>query len=140
MWAILIITCVLKKIKLIKIYQNLLLTDIYNSMLRFSHFPKIWKFAVIILIPKQNKPKHLSSSYRPISLLPVLGKLFEKVLLKRLRPILQNIQIIPNNQFGFRNRHSTIHQVHRLTDEISTALENKEYCSGLFFRYCPSIR
>jgi hypothetical protein len=72
------------------------------------------------------------SSYRPISLLPVLGKLFEKALLKRLRLILQNNHIIPNNQFGFRNRHSSIHQVHRLTDEISTALENKEYCSGLF--------
>jgi hypothetical protein len=101
-------------------------------MLRLSHFPKIWKFAVIILVHTPNKPKHLSSSYHPISLLPVLGKLFEKALLKILRPILQNNHIIPNNQFGFRNRHSTIHQVHRVTDEISTALENKEYCSGLF--------
>jgi len=108
-----------------------LLTHIYNSMLRLSHFQKIWKFAVIILVPKPNKPKHLSSSYRPISLLPVLGKLFEEALLKRLLPILQNNLIIPNNQFGFRNGQLTIHQVHRLTDEISTALKNKEYCSGL---------
>jgi len=121
-----------------KILKNLslktltLLTHIYNSMIRLSHFPKTWKFAVIILVPKPNKPKHLSSSYRPISLLPVLGKLFEMALLKRLRHILQNNQIIPNNQFGFRNRHSTIHQVHRLTDENSTAFENKEYCSGFF--------
>jgi hypothetical protein len=101
-------------------------------MLRLSHFPKIWKFAVIILVHKPNKPKHLSSSYRSISLLPVVGKLFEKALLKILRPILQNNHIISNNQFGFRNRHSTIHQVYRFTDEISTALENKEYCFGLF--------
>lgn len=121
-----------------KILKNLplktltLLTHIYNAMLRLSHFPEIWKFAVIILIPKPNKPKHLSKSYRPISLLPVLGKLFEKFLLKRLRPILQFNHLIPNNQFGFRNRHSTIHQIHRLTDEISTTLENQQYCSGLF--------
>jgi hypothetical protein len=121
-----------------KILKNLslktlsLLTHIYNSMLRFSHFSKIWKFAVIILVHKLNKPKYLSSSYRSISLLPVLGKLFKKALVKRLRPIFQNNHIIANNQFGFRNSQSTIHQVHRLTDETSTALENKEYCSGLF--------
>jgi hypothetical protein len=71
-----------------KILKNLslktlsLITHVYNSMLRFFHFPKIWKFAVIILVHKPNKPKHLSSSCRPIILLPVLGKLFEKALLK----------------------------------------------------------
>lgn len=121
-----------KVLKNLSLKTLMLLTHIYNAMLRLSHFPEIWKFAVILLIPKPNKPKHLSTSYRPISLLPVLGKLFEKTLLKRLRPILQESHIFPNNQFGFRNRHSTIHQVHRLTDEISTALENQHYCSGLF--------
>lgn len=96
-------------------------------MLRLSHFPKISKFAVNILLHKPNKPKHLSSSYRPINLLSVLGKLFEKTLLKRLHPILQYNHVIPNNKFAFCNRHSTIHQVHCLTNEISTALENEEY-------------
>lgn len=57
-------------------------------MLRLSFFPATWKIAVVILIPKVGKPKNLISSYRPISLLPTLGKLFEKCLLKRIRPIL----------------------------------------------------
>ena len=110
----------------------LLLTFIYNSMLRLSFFPAIWKIAVVILIPKVGKPKNLVSSYRPISLLPTLGKLFEKCLLKRIRPILSEHSIIPNTQFGFRSKHSTLHQVHRLTDTIASALENKKYCTGLF--------
>jgi len=47
---------------------------IFNSMLRLSYFPSIWKLPVVILIPKVGKPKNLASSYRPISFLPILAK------------------------------------------------------------------
>lgn len=110
----------------------ILLTHIYNAMLRLSYFPPIWKFATIILICKPDKPKHLVTSYRPISLLPTLGKLFEKLILKRIIPIIKEKKIIPNNQFGFRPHHSTIHQLHRITDKISFAFEKKEHCPGVF--------
>ena len=109
-----------------------LITYIFNSMLRLSYFPLIWKLSTIILIPKPNKPKNLVTSYRPISLLPTLAKLFEKVILSRIRPILQAQNIIPNSQFGFRARHSTIHQIHRLTDLISASLEKKQFCPAVF--------
>lgn len=75
---------------------------------------------------------NLASSYRPISLLPTLGKLFEKLILLRIRPILYEHQIIPTTQFGFQPGHSIIHQVHRLTDTIASALERKQFCAGLF--------
>lgn len=101
-------------------------------MLRLPYFPTIWKLAVVIIIPKVGKPKNLATSYRPISLLPTLGKLFEKLILLRIRPILREHQIIPTTQFGFRLGHSTIHQVHRLTDTIASALERKQFCAGLF--------
>ncbi|KAL4104848.1 hypothetical protein QTP88_020124 [Uroleucon formosanum] len=90
----------------------LLLTFIYNSMLRLSYFPAIWKIAVVILILK-------------------VGKLKKKGYL-RIRPILSEHSILPNTQFGFRSKHSTLHQVHRLTDTIASALENKKFCTGLF--------
>jgi hypothetical protein len=48
----------------------ILLTLIYNSMLRLSYFPLTWKFSIIILIHKLLKPKNFTTSYRPISLLP----------------------------------------------------------------------
>jgi hypothetical protein len=89
-------------------------------------FPPIWKFSVIIMIPKPDKPKHIVNSYRPINILPKCGKLFEKLLLKRLYPILSEKKIILNIQFYFRSYHSTILQIHRLTDYISSSLETKQ--------------
>ncbi|KAL4111862.1 hypothetical protein QTP88_015739 [Uroleucon formosanum] len=108
------------------------LTQIYNAMLRLSYFPILWKYSIIILIPKPKKPPDCPSSYRPISLLPTLSKLFEKLLLKRILPIVDEAKILPDSQFGFRNSHSTIHQDHRLVDKISFALEEKLYCTGAF--------
>jgi hypothetical protein len=84
------------------------------------------------MIPKPGKSATEVTSYRPLSLLPVLSKRFEKVLLKRLKPILDEKQIIPTYQFGFRNNHSTIHQVHRITTLIEKTLEEKQVCSSIF--------
>ncbi|KAL4131520.1 hypothetical protein QTP88_008815 [Uroleucon formosanum] len=64
------------------------LTHIYNSMLRLSYFPSTWKHSVIIMISKPNKSKHLTSSYRPISLLPTFAKLFEKLILHRISSLI----------------------------------------------------
>lgn len=111
----------------------LFLTIIYNAMLRLLHFSPIWKFSVIIMIPKPNKPKHIVDPYRSISLLPTCGKLLKKLLLKRQFPIVsEKKKIIPNIQFGFRSYHRTIHQTHRLTDYILSLLETKQYCPGAF--------
>lgn len=63
-----------------------------------------------------------------ISLLPTISKLFEKLLLKRLRPLIN----IPDFQFGFRNNHSTIDQIHRITTVIEQALEKRKYCPAVF--------
>jgi hypothetical protein len=110
----------------------LFLTYVYNSILRTSHFPIQWRYSVVVLFPKPGKPHHLPSSYRPISLLSLLSKLFEKLLLPRLMEHLDSANSIPEHQFGFRNSHSTIQQCHRLVDTISLALENRQYCSGVF--------
>jgi hypothetical protein len=65
------------------------LTTICNAIIRMGYFPSQWKLAQIIIIPKPCKPLEEFSSYRPISLLPIMSKIFEKAMLKRLRPILE---------------------------------------------------
>jgi hypothetical protein len=62
----------------------------------------------------------------------LLSKVFEKKLLKILLPVVENNRLIPKHQFGFRQRHSAIEQMHRIVQRINKALENKQYCSAVF--------
>lgn len=109
-----------------------LLTHIYNAMLRISYWATVWKYSEIVMIQKPGKPPVEVSSYRPISLLPALAKIFEKLLLRRIlsEEAIQNA--IPNHQFGFRSSHSTIQQVHRIVNTAAAALEEKSFCSAAF--------
>ncbi|KAL1138214.1 hypothetical protein AAG570_009905 [Ranatra chinensis] len=110
----------------------LFLTYLYNAILRTTYFPLLWKFAHIKMIPKPNKLHTEPSAYRPISLLPIFSKLFEKLFLKRLVPIFESQNNIPSHQFGFRPFHSTIHQCLHIVDIISSSLEQKQYCGAAF--------
>lgn len=53
-----------------------------------------------------------------------------KLLLKRIKPLVNDH--IPQHQFGFREKHSTIEQIHRIVNRINLALEKKRYCSTVF--------
>lgn len=82
------------------------------------------------MLKRPDKPAHKVTSYRPISLLPAFSKLLEKLLLKRLKPLVE--AKIPDFQFGFRNQHSTIEQVQRVITLIESAFEEKKYCAAVF--------
>jgi hypothetical protein len=82
--------------------------------LLIGYFPAQWKVAQTILILKPGKPPNELTSYRPISLLPTVSKVLEKLLLKPLLRMVENNRLIPNHQFSFRQGHSTIEQTHRI--------------------------
>jgi hypothetical protein len=107
-----------------------LITLIFNAILRTGYFPSLWKIGQIIMILKPGKDPTEVASYRPISLLPVLSKVFEKLFLRKLKPVL--CDLIPDYQYGFREKHSTIEQVHRVIDLIHLAYEKHQYCSAVF--------
>lgn len=108
------------------------LTFIFNAILRTEHFPAQWKVSEIIMIAKPGKPPHQVNSYRPISLLPITSKIFEKLFLRRFENIIYENNLIPDHQFGFRKKHSCIEQVHRVVNTVKEDLENKRYCSAAF--------
>jgi hypothetical protein len=93
------------------------LTQLFSAVLLKGYFPAQWKVAQIIIII--SKPGKLS--YRPISLLPIVSKVFEKLFLKRLLPVVENNRLIPNHQFGFRQRHSIIEQT-RIMQRMNEAI------------------
>lgn len=108
-----------------KVLQSLAI--IYNACLRLGYFPRQWKVAHILLFQKPGKDKRSLSSYRPISLLSVLSKLLEKVINNRLVNKIEENNIIPSIQYGFRRNHSTIHQLQRITEIIERGYDRKLY-------------
>ncbi|GAB0089775.1 hypothetical protein DMENIID0001_043810 [Sergentomyia squamirostris] len=112
-----------------------LLRYIYNAVLRLQYFPNQWKVSEIILILKPGKKSEEVASYRPISLLPSLFKVLEKLLLTRIKSIMDNMKLIPNHQFGFRSGHSAVQQIHRVVEYIGEGLERKS-CTAAFLDFC----
>uniref|UniRef100_A0A2S2Q1W5 Putative RNA-directed DNA polymerase n=1 Tax=Sipha flava TaxID=143950 RepID=A0A2S2Q1W5_9HEMI len=84
------------------------------------------------MFTKPGKPPDDPASFRPISLLPFFSKICEKLIHKRLSSHITLNNVLPHSQFGFRCKHSTIHQVHRMVDTISSSLEKKQYCTSVF--------
>jgi potassium voltage-gated channel Eag-related subfamily H protein 8 len=86
------------------------LTQLVNVVLLLNYFPSQWKVAHIILILKPGKLTHALTSYWPISLLPIVSKVLEKLLLALLFPTVEYNGLIPSHQFGFRQRHSPLNK------------------------------
>ena len=112
-----------KAIKFLPFQGVKLLLHLFNSILRLGHFPETWKMARVVMIAKPGKPTSEINSYRPISILSVLSKIFERLVLNRMLSYMDGV--IPDHQFGFRAGHGTPEQCHRIVEFIKTAFENR---------------
>ena len=82
------------------------LTCIINECIRLSVFPTEWKCARISVIRKIDNPE-TGNDYRPISILPVLSKVFERLIMKQLCNFIETNNIYSSTQAGYRRNHST---------------------------------
>ncbi|GBP34907.1 Probable RNA-directed DNA polymerase from transposon X-element [Eumeta japonica] len=110
-----------------------LLVAIFNACLQNCYFPSAWKEAEVIGIHKPGKPRDLPASYRPISLLSSLAKLFERVLKTPLSNHLVGKGLIIDEQFGFCPAHSCPQQVLRLVEYVSEGFKTKQKIVAVFF-------
>lgn len=110
-----------------------LIFKLFKESIRKSYFPIVFRRALVIPIPKANKDKTVPSSYRPISLLSNLGKIFEKIILFRLNSAIEENNLIAESQFGFRKSHSTIHQLKRVTKIVQENKSNRHSTGMLLF-------
>lgn len=107
------------------------LAYIFNSCLDKGIFPNDLKKSLVIPIHKGGD-RDCINNYRPISILPSISKLLERLINNRLTNYLENNHILSDKQFGFRTGKSTNDAVHELTAFISRNLDNRKKCLAIF--------
>ena len=106
------------------------LLELFNRCVETNRIPKIWRKSRVIALPKQDKDLSLPKSFRPISLLCHPYKLFERLLLGKLTPVVEP-KIIPQ-QAGFREGKSTTGQLLNLMQHIEDVFEKRLVTSAVF--------
>ena len=101
------------------------LTHIINNCIEKERFPKLWKTARVCAIPKVSSPAS-NSDYRPISILPILSKVFERIILKQMKTSLENYGALNDTQSGYRQGHSCVTLLHKLCDDINASYKKSE--------------
>ena len=107
------------------------LLRLFNKSMDTGIFPNALKIASIIPLHKGGS-KTEATNYRPISLLPIFAKLFEKVIKHRLTTHLDENNIITDNQFGFRKSYSTELAVTEIQNTLLQNLDNNKITCTIF--------
>ena len=114
------------------------LTHICNLSLQQGIFPNEMKIANVLPLYKADDPMAFNN-YRPVSILCCISKVFEKMMYSRLLDFLNTYKILVEYQFGFRKQHSTYMALLALMDELTKALENKDYVVGIFLDFSKAF-
>ena len=107
------------------------LVETFNHCMKLGIFPESLKIGKITPIFKKGNPQ-LLDNYRPVSIIPIFAKIFEKVIYSRLYSFLTAMNVIYDKQFGFRKNHSTTHAINYSIDKILGEIEAKNHVIGIF--------
>ena len=113
-------------IRMIKIFGASIckpLEILYRHCLDIHTFPKCWKKANVIPIHKKDE-KNLLKNYRPISLLPVFSKIFERLIFNSIYNYLLTNKLLSPYQSGFKPGDSCSNQLISITHEILSSFDN----------------
>ena len=113
------------------------LARLFTSSIQLGYIPTAWKLAILRMLLKADKPEkylliYLTTSYRPISLISLIMKLFERVIEQRLRSHLEHIGFINKHQSGFRRATSTDDHLFRLSQSIMESFNREEHVVAAF--------
>ena len=107
------------------------LTHCINKCISEGVFPDILKLSRVVPVYKKGD-KDSASSYRPISIIPVFGKIFESVIYSQLYSHFENNCIFHDSQFGFRKKRSTTDAIDSLVKKVIEVFENKGFAHATF--------
>ena len=103
----------------------------FNHLMKIGKFPDELKVGKTTPIYKKDDAE-LLENYRPISTLPIFGKIFEKIIYSRLYGFFVSQNLLHDKQFGFRQNHSTSHAINYSVHHITQALKNNDHVLGIF--------
>ena len=118
-------------LKILKPFFSSWLSELINLSFNVGIFPDILKIAKIIPLHKK-ECKLTFQNYRPISLLSVFSKIFEKTIYTRIYSYLVKNNLIFDKQFGFRSNYSTNHALISITERIKDLVDSGKYVCGIF--------
>jgi hypothetical protein len=98
----------------------------YEDIWSKGNFPKKWRSVTVIPILKPGKNPTNAESYRPISLMSCLCKVLERIVNKRLVYILEERNLLPSQQYGFRKNRSTTDVLTILENNIAEAIKKRQ--------------
>ena len=127
-----------KILKDIFLYTCDKITLLYNRCIITSIFPDAWKIAMVTPLKKEGFKNNVSG-LRPISILPLPGKVFEKLLHMQLYKYLDNKNLLSENQGGFRPKHSTQSTIAQFTDYIYTNINNNQITQSIFIDFSKAF-
>ena len=93
-----------------------------------GYFPDPWKISTIKMVPKPGKSPRRPENYRPISLLAVPGKTFERIIHRRLRIHLEHNDHYNSNQFGCRQSKGTTQALALVCEQIAQCKADGGQC------------
>ena len=98
---------------------------IIRTLLASGSFPQVWRSANVTPIPKGGTPSQSPLDYRPISITPVLSKVYEKLLSRKLHKFVADNNLLPKTQFGFRKGVGTTDALLVLTHDLQCCLDSR---------------
>ena len=114
-----------------KIAIATILSRLINESIMEGTYPDCLKKAQVVPIHKKDSKQDLDN-YRPISLVPCLAKIYEKVIYTRLSCFLKSKNVLSDKQFGFRSKHSTQHALSHLLDFLTEKIDASETSIAVF--------
>ena len=107
----------------------------YNALFETVYWSKNWKQARTLCFNKSDNPAPTTQQLRPISLLSVLGKVYERLFLLRFQKWLQSHNILPWQQSGARANQSTNSRVNHLLEQLTNSLRYNTFTPVLFIDF-----
>ena len=118
---------------LLRLGNEVLASILSQLFFELVYFPQMFKTAKVIPVFKSGN-KQLVNNYRPISLLPSLSKVLEKLVKTRFPKFFGKQHILYNHQYGFRKNHSVVHALLDITSDCYDSIQEKKYSALLLMK------